>query len=61
MLGLIGASSGAAGWIRREDHQMAAGAILAGFLAVAWSYIIAAIALAVFCAILILILVSIGG
>jgi hypothetical protein len=45
-LGLIGSLSGTAGWIRREDHRMAGAAIVIGSLAVAWTYIVTALIIA---------------
>jgi hypothetical protein len=45
-LGLIGAVLGTASWIRREDHRLAASAIVASALAVAWIYIVVALVIA---------------
>jgi hypothetical protein len=45
-LGLVGALSGAIGWIRREDSRLAGSAIAVGALAVAWVYIVAALVIA---------------
>ncbi|OAI46461.1 hypothetical protein AYO44_11285 [Planctomycetaceae bacterium SCGC AG-212-F19] len=45
-LGMSGAGSGAVGWIRREDRRLATTAVIAGGLAVAWSYIVLAISVA---------------
>ena len=55
-LGFVGAVSGTVGWIRREDHRLAACAIGAGSLAVAWAYILAALTIALVIVFLILLL-----
>ncbi len=54
-LGLIGALAGTASWIRREDHRLAASAILVGTLAVAWVYVMAGITIATVIILLLLI------
>lgn len=60
-LGLLGAVLGTASWIRREDHRLAASAILAGALAVAWIYIVAALVIALVIVFLLLLLGALNG
>jgi hypothetical protein len=45
-LGFAGALSGAAGWMRRENPRVAAGAVATGAVAVGWVYLLPAVALA---------------
>ncbi len=60
-LGLIGAASGTIAWVRREDHRLAASAITAGALAVAWVYILAALVIALVIVFLLFLLAPSGG
>src|SRR5262245_17302337 len=47
VLGLVGAGAGTASWIRREDRRLAGVAVIVGGLAMAWSYVVLALAVAV--------------
>jgi hypothetical protein len=60
-LGFVAAVSGTAGWVRREDHRLAASAITAGFLAVAWVYIVMALVIALVIVFLLILLGALGG
>ncbi len=60
-LGLVGALSGTVGWVRREDHRLAASAIVTGSLAVAWAYIVAALVIALVIVFLLLLFGALGG
>jgi hypothetical protein len=60
-LGFAGSLSGTVSWIRREDHRLAASAIVAGALAVAWVYIIAALVIAFVIFFLLILLGSVGS
>jgi hypothetical protein len=53
-LGLIAAVCGTLGWVRREDHRLAASAIVTGTVAVGWIYIVTALAIALAIVILVL-------
>jgi hypothetical protein len=55
-LGFIVLVSGTVGWVRREDHRLAASAMIAGFLAIAWVYIVVALVIALVLVFLLLIL-----
>jgi hypothetical protein len=46
-LGFFGSLSGTIGWIRREDHRLAGATVAIGGVAVAWMYIVAALAMAI--------------
>jgi hypothetical protein len=60
-LGLVGALAGTAGWVRREDHRLAASSIVVGVLALAWVQIVAALVIAFLIVFLLLLGGAIGG
>jgi hypothetical protein len=60
-LGLVGAVAGTGAWIRRENHRLAASAIITGSLAVAWVYIVAALVLALAIMFLVMMFGTLGG
>ncbi len=60
-LGLIGSLAGTVGWICREDHRLAGSAIAVGALAVAWTYIVAALVIALVLCFLLLLSGYFGG
>ncbi len=60
-LGLVGALFGTVGWIRREDHRLAASSIVIGSLAVTWLYIVAGIIIASVIVFVLLLLSAISG
>ena len=59
-LGLVGMLLGTTAWLRREDHRLAAVALVTGFVAVAWVYVVIAVMIGITIAVLIKILQIIG-
>ena len=53
--------AGTGAWIRRENHRLATSAIIAGSLAVAWVYIVAALVIALAIVFLLVFFGTVGG
>ena len=60
-LGMPGALAGTGAGVRRENHRLAASAIVTGSLAVAWTYIVAALVIALAIFFLLLLFGAMGG
>ena len=54
--GLVGVLLGIISWIKREDHRISGTAVAIGAVAIAWQYIILAVAIVVFLVILAIVL-----